>query len=100
MVPELIDHVKTRISYLIATFKPYEQLIKQRVFKNAQEFFSRGPSQRYEVLFFVRWQQFNSTNPQDTVKQIHNDMKKRGFNLKLLAQLFKELDEDFIRMHR
>ena len=43
MVPELIDHVKTRISYLIATFKPYDQLIKNRIFKNAQEFFSRDP---------------------------------------------------------
>lgn len=79
--PQLIDAVKTRISYLIATFKPYDQVIKNRVFKNPLQFYARGPTQRYEVIFFVRWQEFTRTNPQEIVDQVLEDMTKRGYNL-------------------
>jgi hypothetical protein len=42
--PALIDAVKTRISYLIASYKPYEHVIMNRAFKNPLEFFARTPS--------------------------------------------------------
>jgi len=37
--PELVDHVKTRISYMILTYKPFQLLIKQMNFKNPLDFF-------------------------------------------------------------
>lgn len=98
--PQLIDVVKTRISYLIATFKPYEQVIRLMAYKNPLEFYARSPSQRYEILFFVRWHQFSNLQPQEIVDQVLADMTRRGFNLTLLGTLFNELNEDFIRLHK
>jgi len=85
---------------LIATYKPYEQVVKNRAFKNPLEFFARNPSQKYEISFFVRWQQFLNTNPQEIVEQVLADMNRRKFNMTLLASLFNELSSDFIRLHK
>ena len=40
------------------------------------------------------------TEPEAVVQQIHRDMEGRGYNLKLLSQLFTELDMDFSRTHK
>lgn len=34
------------------------------------------------------------------MQQIHRDMEGRGYNLKLLSQLFTELDMAFTRTHK
>lgn len=38
-MPELLDQTKTRISYMVATYKPYRQFIQQRPYKNVRAFF-------------------------------------------------------------
>ena len=32
--PELLDQTKTRISYMISTYKPFRQYVEMRPFKN------------------------------------------------------------------
>ena len=84
-LPELLDTTKTRISYLISTFKPYKQFVEPRPYKNVQAFFARDFNERYRFIkFFQRWQDFNSQEPEKVVQSIHNDMQNRDFNLALL----------------
>ena len=100
-LPELLDATKTRISYLISTFKPYRQFVEPRPYKNVQAFFARDFNERYRFIkFFQRWQEFNATEPEKVVQSIHSDMQNKEFNLALLQRLFEELDEDFLRAHK
>ena len=99
--PELLDQTKTRISYLVSTFKPWKHCIEQRNYKNVKAFFLRDSSERYRIIkFYQRWQDLNSTEPERIVQQIHSDMQNRYYDLSLLKRLFEELDLDFIRAHK
>ena len=99
--PELYDETKTRISYLITTFKPYKQLVEPRPYKDVQAFFERGCDQRYRyVRFYQRWQELKRAEPERVVQQIHRDMQQQEYDLALLEGLFGELDADYLRAHR
>ena len=70
--PELLDSTKTRISYLICTFKPWKQFVEPRPFKDVQAFFARDFDIRYRnIQFFQRWKELNAAEPEHTVSQIH-----------------------------
>ena len=68
-LPELLDQTKTRISYMIATYKPFRQYVEMRPFKDVQAFFARDFNERYRnIKFFIRWQEFNNTEPEKVVQ--------------------------------
>ena len=99
--PELLDQSKTRISYMISSLKPSRQILIQRPFKNVHAFYTKDFDERYRnIRFYQRWMEFNSTEPERIVSQIHSDMQSRGYDLGLLQRLFEELDQDFLRAHK
>jgi len=52
----------------VATYKPYRQFVEQRPFKDVKAFFERGRDDRYKIMFYDRWQDFNQTEPERIVQ--------------------------------
>lgn len=99
--PELLDQNKTRISYMISTFRPFRQLIMQRPFKDVQRFLTQDYKDRYRhIRFNQRWEELSKLEPEKVVSQIHADMQKHNFDLSLLQRLFQELDLEYLRAHK
>ena len=51
-LPGLLDQTKTRISYLISTYRPYRQYVALRRYKDVHAFFARGFDERYRFIKF------------------------------------------------
>lgn len=50
-LPILSDNTKTKISYLISCFKPYEFVVMQRVLKQQILTLQKSAKQRYDIVF-------------------------------------------------
>jgi hypothetical protein len=85
---------------LISTYDSYKNTVLSRPIKNHLRDLILTPSQRYNIKFFERWQEYDETPKADLIMNIHNALQGRGYSLQLLQNLFKELDREFVLTHK
>ena len=92
----LSDDEKTRISYMIHTFKPN---IKDKKFRNPEQFNLLPASERYTIPHSSTLPKL-PTPTHDHILAIHSDFKHKKCSLKTLATLFNEVDQTYTFVHK
>lgn len=83
---------------MIASFKPYDLLVKNTCFRNPTTYFELALDQRYIIPHSLTKPRIGDSV--NLIDVIHADFKKYKYSLRNLADLFNELDLSYALTHK